>query len=306
LCIPDRPGVTRRTPAPPRASKDISDLPLPARHLLPFDSVVMSDRLAGTDLRMAHVMFSRGCPFPCRFCAAGNTVIQYRSGASARAELDHLIENYGIEGFSIVDDNFIVNRKKVLEICNAIGDLSLRWSALSRVDRVGPELLETMRAAGCIELKFGIESGSARILKSMNKGGNVTPDVIRRAVADAYAADIGVKAFVIHGFPGEDRGSTVETQSLLAELAPMIERVSLFRFVPLPGTYVYNNPEEFALRGTDRDPDWDGDWSRYHIHHNERHWWGQDRDFAELEASYTDLRAYVDATWPDRHAAAVA
>jgi radical SAM superfamily enzyme YgiQ (UPF0313 family) len=71
--------------------RDIDQLPLPARHLLPADHVVLDDRLAGTDLRMAHVMFSRGCPFPCSFCAAGQTRIQYRSGASARLELEYLI-----------------------------------------------------------------------------------------------------------------------------------------------------------------------------------------------------------------------
>jgi hypothetical protein len=78
----------------------------------------------------------------------------------------------------------------------------------------------------------------------------------------------------------------------------------LFRFVPLPGTYVYEHPEEFALRGTDRDPDWDGDWDRYHIHHNTRHWWGSGRDFAAVEQGYHELAAVVAELWPDRHAEA--
>ena len=71
-------GKVHRNPARP-LMRDISQLPLPARHLLSAENVVLADRLAGTDLRMAHVMFSRGCPFPCSFCAAGQTRIQYRS-----------------------------------------------------------------------------------------------------------------------------------------------------------------------------------------------------------------------------------
>jgi radical SAM superfamily enzyme YgiQ (UPF0313 family) len=68
------------------AMRDIDVLPLPARHLLDPADLVMSDRLSDTDLRMAHVMFSRGCPFPCRFCAAAQTRIQYRSApAPARS-----------------------------------------------------------------------------------------------------------------------------------------------------------------------------------------------------------------------------
>src|ERR1700716_1711336 len=99
----------------------------------------------------------------------------------------------------------------------------------------------------------------------MNK--NIRPEQIRAAVYDARAADIGVKLFLVHGFPGEDLESSRETLTLLQDLAPCVERVSLFRFVPLPGTYVYEHPGEFDLHGTDKDDDWEGDWSKYHIHH---------------------------------------
>lgn len=127
-----RDGKELRRERPRPLLRNIDQLPLPARHLLPLEDFVISDRLAGRDLRMAHVMFSRGCPFPCGFCAAGQTQIQYRSGVSARQELTHLIDKYGIDGFAIVDDNFIVNKNKVGDICDHIDDLNLRWSGLSR------------------------------------------------------------------------------------------------------------------------------------------------------------------------------
>ncbi|WP_344829579.1 hypothetical protein [Nonomuraea dietziae] len=106
-----RDGRIVRTAARP-LMRDIDHLPLPARHLLPSEDIVLTDRLAGTDTRMAHVMFSRGCPFPCSFCAVAQRRMQYRGGASARTELAHLIDAYGIEGFAIVDDNFIVNKAR--------------------------------------------------------------------------------------------------------------------------------------------------------------------------------------------------
>lgn len=161
-------GALQSTPAV-KVSRDISYLPLPARDLLPVEDSVMSDRLAGRDVRMAHVMFSRGCPFPCTFCAAGQTRIQYRDGESARRELEHLIPNYDVGGFAIVDDNFVVNKVRVRDICNQISDLQLQWSALSRVDTVDEELLADMAHAGCIEVKFGVESGSETLLRSMRK-----------------------------------------------------------------------------------------------------------------------------------------
>jgi anaerobic magnesium-protoporphyrin IX monomethyl ester cyclase len=280
--------------------RDIDHLPLPARHLLPAEDLVMTDRLSSTDIRMAHVMFSRGCPYRCRFCAVAGSAMQYRSGASARRELEQLVERYDVGGFAVVDDNFIIHRRKVLEICHAIEDLKLRWSALSRVNTVRPDLLAALRRAGCIELKFGMESGSPKILAAMRK--NIRPEQIRRAVLEARAADINVKLFLIHGFPGEDLSTTRETIRLLEELAPAVERVSLFRFVPLPGTEVYRNPERYGIRTTHEQPGWNGDWSRFHIHHNTRHWWGDGRDFAQVEAGYRELAAVVDELWPEPHA----
>ena len=290
----DADGAVRRNPALP-LMRDIDQLPLPARHLLPPASVVMADRLAGTDLSMAHVMFSRGCPFPCSFCAAGQSRIQYRSGQSARAELEHLIGVYGIQGFSIVDDNFIVSKTKVADICDQVSGLGLRWSALSRVDTVDPPLLAKMAASGCIEVKYGIESGSEPLLKAMRK--NTTRAKIRAAVHAANDAGIAAKAFIIHGFPGENEQTTDETISFLAELAPEIARVSLFRFVPLPGTQVYERPEEHGITGTHLQPGWDGDWSAFHIHHNDRRWWGTDAEWAQVQSSHRRLRAFIEETW---------
>jgi anaerobic magnesium-protoporphyrin IX monomethyl ester cyclase len=283
-----------RNPARPLI-RNIDQLPFPARHLLPAGHVVLDDRLAGTELRMAHVMFSRGCPFPCSFCAAGQTRIQYRGGQSARLELEHLISAYGIEGFAIVDDNFIVNKAKVGDICDHITGLGLRWSALSRVDTIDAPLLAKMAASGCIEVKYGMESGSEELLKAMRK--NTRREQIRRAVHATADAGIAAKAFVIHGFPGENDQTTDDTISLLAELAPDLARVSLFRFVPLPGTQVYANPDAYGVTGTHMQPGWDGDWSAFHIHHNTRRWWGTDAQWAQVESSYRRLNDFVEATW---------
>ncbi|MGH3548186.1 MAG: B12-binding domain-containing radical SAM protein [Pseudonocardiaceae bacterium] len=284
----------RRGPARPLL-RNIDALPLPARHLLDVDDFVIPDRLAGTDLRMAHVMFSRGCPFPCSFCAAGQTRIQYRSGASARRELQRLISCYGIEGFAIVDDSFIVNKNKVGDICDNIEDLGLRWSALSRVDTIDEPLLRKMANSGCIEVKYGMESGSERLLKMMRK--NTKQEQIKRAIYAAVDAGIEAKVFIIHGFPGEDSETTDDTIKLLRDLGAAISRVSLFRFVPLPGTQVYDQVDVYGVYGTHLQPDWDGDWSKFHIHHNERHWWGTNADWLETERSYRRLRAFVEDRW---------
>jgi anaerobic magnesium-protoporphyrin IX monomethyl ester cyclase len=284
---------------PAGTTADLNVLPLPARDLLPRDDLIMDDRLVGLDIPMAHVMFSRGCPFPCAYCAAGNTASRYRSGESAYTELASLVADYGIGGFAVVDDNFIVRKRAVSEIASAIAPLGLRWSALSRVDTVNEPLLETLAAAGCVEIKYGIESGSEWLLQRMKK--NISLERIERAVSMTTAAGIRVKAFIIHGFPGENLATTEDTVRLLDRLRDQIDRVSLFRFVPLPGTSAYDDHFLLGIRGTHLDRRrWDGDWSKFHIHHNDRHWWGSNADFVELQASYERLSGFVSDAFGDR------
>jgi radical SAM superfamily enzyme YgiQ (UPF0313 family) len=188
-----------------------------------------------------------------------------------------------------------VNKKRVAEICDGIVDLKLRWSALSRVDTVDRELLDRMYRAGCIEIKFGMESGSESLLRAMKK--NTTRDQIKRAVHNTVCAGIQAKVFLIHGFPGENTETTRETMTLLEELGSKIARVSLFRFVPLPGTGVYERAFEYGIQGTHHQLDWDGDWAKFHIHHNARHWWGTKENWAETETSYQLLRSFIEDRW---------
>jgi anaerobic magnesium-protoporphyrin IX monomethyl ester cyclase len=298
------PGVSflrdgRFTTTPRRKiAKNIDRFPLPARHLIPPEDFIMNDRMSNIDIRMTHIMPGRGCPFPCRYCASAQTRVQYRSGEDIARELRHLIETYGIKGFAVVGNDFILSKANVSDICGSIRGLDLQWATLSRVDRVDPTILREMKEAGCHELEFGVESGSQRILDAMDK--RATVQQVRNALKAAFDHGIKNKVFLVHGFPGEDMESTEETMRLLDEVGDWIERVSLFRFVPLPGTFAYNNPGMFRIRGVDTQPSWDGNWGKFHIHHNHHHWWGSDIDFRRLTEAFWRLWHYVEARWPSR------
>ena len=268
--------------------KDLDSIPFPARHLLPLDEIVMNDRLGETHLPVAHILCSRGCPYSCNFCANQEHGIRYRTGANIRKELELLINEYGIKGFCITDDNFIVNKEKIEDICNEIIPLKLKWSSLSRVNTVDEKILRKLKESGCIEIKYGIESGSPRILDSMNK--NITIDEIKNAIILTNNVGIRVKAFILHGFPGENMESTQETIELLEELKGKIDRISLFRFVPLPGSPVYNNAQIYDL-------DLPQDLEEIFIYNNNRKWWGNKNEQEELEKSYQLLEKYVSNNW---------
>lgn len=293
-----REGVIYKTP-PKILARNIDRFLFPARHLLPVNDFVMTDRMSNMNVRMTHVMPGRGCPFPCRYCASAQTKVQYRSGDNFRMELLHLMDTYDIHGFAVVGNDFILNKQNVGNICASIEGLRLKWATLSRVDRVDPTILNAMSKSGCYEIEFGVESGSQRILEAMDKRTSV--EQIKTALRQTHEANIHSKVFLVHGYPGEDLNSVAETITLLEEVGQWIERVSLFRFVPLPGTHVYQHAERFGLRGTANNLNWDGDWGKYHIHHNHNHWWGTDEDFEQLTRSYWELRSYVESRWPSRY-----
>ena len=270
--------------------RNLDHLPvIPARHLLPDSDFVMTDRLSNTSLRMTHVMLSLGCPFSCNFCASQQRRMQYRSGYYVRQELKHLKDVHEIEGFAVVGDNFLVNKRRVRDISESISDLGLKWSTLSRVDMVEHDILESMYDAGCIEVKFGIESGSDKILKAMGK--RVSVDQIYNAIKLTHSVGIKVKVFIIHGYPSENMETTQETITMLEKLSALIERVSLFRFVPLPGSYVYGEV------GVGKPFIKENSWSKCHVHYNPYHWWGNDNDFAIVEESYVNLDKFVLEKW---------
>ena len=284
-------GIVYRTDT--RVLKNgLDHLPIiPARHLLPIEDNIMNNRLSNTSLKMTHVMLTQGCPYSCNFCASQQRKMQYRSPRHIQGELIHLIKTYSIDGFAVVGDNFLVNKEKTRNICDSIAGLNLKWSTLSRVDTVEYDILDVMHGAGCIEIKFGIESGSDKMLRAMGK--NISLDQICNAIKITNSIGIKVKIFLIHGYPGENMETTNETIRLLQKMLPIIERVSLFHFAPLPGSFVYKNYKQSGLLISNTSDDW----NKSHIHHNHYHWWGTKKDFEEMSKSFKKLDNFISDNW---------
>ena len=82
-----------------------------------------------------------------------------------------MIKTYGSKGIHFREDNFTVNRKKVIKFCNEIKrrKINVAWQCESRADALDDELLGVMAAAGCVGMWFGLESGSQEILDKINK-----------------------------------------------------------------------------------------------------------------------------------------
>ena len=261
---------------------NLDELPFPGRHLLPKETIVMK-RLSDTDLSIAHILFTRGCPYHCNFCANQNHNIRYRSKENIKEELEFLMKNYSIQGFCVTDDNFLVIKEKAIPIVEEISDLNLKWSTLARVDNVDLSILEKLKASGCIEIKYGVETGSQILLNKMNK--KITIEEIKKAFYLTKKVGLKTKALIMHGYPGENMKTTEETIHLLEELKEYIGRIGLTYFTYLPGAPIY--PENTLLES-------------HGVYCDNQVPWGTKEEQQEVLLARKKLQKYIKENFPEK------
>ncbi|MBU0457463.1 MAG: radical SAM protein [Nanoarchaeota archaeon] len=266
--------------------EDVNSLAFPARSLMPETSILLENRLRGTDKLLTTFITSRGCPYSCNFCAnLNNGSVRYRSAENIRSEVEALFDEYdSLGGLLIMDETFTLNRKHVLAVTSEFRELGIRYVISSRADRMTPEVVGALQSSGCVEVKFGMETGSQYLLKRMNKRANL--EKFKEGVRTASEGGLYTKLFLMHGFPGENEETTKETIEMLRELSPYVRRIALYRFVPLPDSPVYDRHSDFDLH-LGKDP------SKYHIYHNEQHWWGTTEDFKVVQEQFLRLKDEV-------------
>jgi radical SAM superfamily enzyme YgiQ (UPF0313 family) len=192
--------------APAEVVCDLDALPPPARY---FD--------------LTHVSLTRGCVSNCTFC--GSPAFWGRRVRSHSA--DYFVEQLaalrsrGRRFFQVSDDTFTLDRRRVIGVCRRIVQrrLDIHWAAISRVDAVDEEVLAWMRRAGCIQISYGVESGSAAIRRRLNK--RISEPQIRHAFEWTQRYGIMARAYFIYGCPGESRETIQETVDLINAIRPL-------------------------------------------------------------------------------------
>ena len=190
--------------------------------------------------RIGSIYTTRGCPFQCTFCYTEKAVRQ-RSIENVIEELKELKGRYGIRHILIVDDLFVVRKKRTMEFCEAMikNKMNLTWSATGRCNIIDPEFLKAMRAAGCEFMGLGIESGSDTVLKAIKK--SQTSKMIIEAVKMVQRAGITPGGTFILGLPPETRETIRETVDVYKQINRYRTHVNKFFFAtPYPGTELYD------------------------------------------------------------------
>ena len=242
----------RRTPALP-INKVLDRLPMPAWDLLAnFPDAYPAAVYDFPRTPVATIAASRGCPFHCKFCDTSTFGARVRHYSPERVfeMIVHLQEKFGVRHILFVDDLFLASKERTRKLCELIIESGTRvtWSCTARVDTVKPDILKLMKKAGCWEISFGLESGSNRILKSMDKAADIQRS--EQAVRWTAKAGIRTKGLFILGYPGETVETIETTKNFIRRLPITI--MNLTKFTPYPGSPIYRE-----MYGTNiRDDHW--------------------------------------------------
>ncbi len=182
---------------------------------------------------------SRGCPYNCIFCSqkiiSGRTH-RFASCESVIKTLDLLINKYNQQDIGFFDDNFLVNKERVKLLCKLIVQNKLnvkaKFSCQTRGDNVDKEILSHLKAAGFSNIGLGMETGSERLMKILNKGETVKDNIVAVKLIQSMGFD--VSCFFLFGIPSEIREERFETYHIAKELK--LNYAKFNNMVPYPAT----------------------------------------------------------------------
>ena len=228
---------------PPQEPADIDSLPYPARHLLPMDRY----RLFGA-FKLGTMISSRGCTHGCRYCSVA--AIYGRKWRARKPELiademKHLCDDYDVDIIMFMDDNFDLDKKRVVALCDEMvkRGLDITWGYQSASMLNDEGVLRKLRNAGCRILTYSIETSSRRSIDVMKKKIDV------QQIRDVFQMSRGMGmiriANIILSLPGETRKDIEESMEFVKELDP--EYALFFLPAPYPGTKFYETAQKMGM-----------------------------------------------------------
>jgi len=246
-----------------KSLQNLDELPLPAWEIFDISRYRNTHMLTRKN-PVGWIETSRGCPHECPYCTKAVFGRGFRPKSPPRVirEIRRMLE-LGFQEIHLVDDNFVTDRGRALEICEQIirNRLEFPWAPVIgvRVDGLDHELLSRMQRAGCYRICLGIESGSQRILDRIGK--KITLEQVEEVVDNCRQLGLETFGYFMIGLPGEDEESMLATIRFARRLNLDLAKISYT--IPLPATPLYSELKE---RGLLRDKNW----TAYNLYHPPR------------------------------------
>ncbi|MEK6935105.1 MAG: radical SAM protein [Nanoarchaeota archaeon] len=218
---------------------NLDELPFPKYEKCEFDKYKNSS---------ISLVTSRGCPYQCTFCS-----VKLASGMPFRSRTsDNVLEemkywnNKGFKYFHIIDDNFTLNKKRVIAISDKIIESGLKVTIACdgvRADMVDQEVLTKMKQAGFKYVSFGVEGGNNKVLQAVKKGESI------EQIDDAIklSTELGFDVFLFFQVGNQSETFEDVQDSINLALKYPICGANFYNTVPYPGTELYDYVKEKGL-----------------------------------------------------------
>lgn len=204
---------------------------------------------------------SRGCPFPCTFCALTSPWLP-KDIILLDRELKHIHHEIGFSELSFSDPNigFGIWRnqegknermdrvQRIRDIGKIMRDINARWDGNIRAPYLTPDMVEALAEANCYSIEIGCESGNDYFLRKIIKKGHGV-EAIKNAAKNVKGSGISVMYSFIAFMPGESIDMLHDTLDLIDWIVDTDPdaRVSIYHYAPYPGSPMYLD----AIRGLD-------------------------------------------------------
>ncbi|WDV45518.1 radical SAM protein [Clostridiaceae bacterium M8S5] len=182
----------------------------------------------------------RGCPFSCTFCSTSMFWGRKFRIKPVREIINQMVKInriYNVKKFSLIHDMFTVNKQTVHAFCNILlsEKLEFEWTCSSRIDALDEETILLMHRANCKGMFLGIETGSRKMQKTINKCLDL--DDVQNLISIIVKTGIDVTVSFIYGFPYETIQDFKETIKIMEEIRRLgVTDIQLHRFMVLPQT----------------------------------------------------------------------
>ena len=215
-------------------TNDYNYLPIPNRELLDIAKYM--------DTRT--IITSRGCVGTCKFCTTPYYFGQW-SGRNVKDvinEIEMLIEKYHAKKIIFLDDNATVNKERMIKICKEIEKRNIKclFGALCSIKCYDKELLEYMYKVGFRWVHYGIETGSERLLKLMNK--EMDTNYIKQVIEETKKIGYRIRTSFILDYPSSTKEDIMKTKDLILSIMPHELRLHYLAY--RVGTPLYNENKD--------------------------------------------------------------
>ena len=236
---------------PERPLKPLTAMPPKAYQLADFDAY---EKVCGR--RWAMYTSSLACPFDCAYCTNAGVYGRDWNALPVEqvvAQTIDLTRRYRLELLWMADDNFLVDIKRALRIAEGLiqKGASFKWSIQATTNltaRLTVDELVLLRRSGLHQICQGIETASPKVMKLMNKGFQVLPDIYD-STERCVKAGVIPSFNIIFGFPGEGLKERRETIDFMMEVCRRFPGAEFWTniFTPYPGSPIFYRAKEIGI-----------------------------------------------------------